>query len=155
MNSQAYVDPKLDMSIPNSQEQPLLDTDLDSELDELTPSDELVSLKEEAQLFLAFCDKDPDASKYIEKIFSSHLNRISLEKTTGINFYNALHLYLGEENTQFILDTINQSLEDENILTNLKTLDFKTWKLICILSSLYGQKIKKIFQDHQNQKPCG
>lgn len=150
MNSQAYVDPKLDMSIPTSQEQQLLDTNLDSELDELTASDELLSLKEEAQLLLEFFNQDPEASKYIEKIFSSHLDHTSLDKTTGINFYNALYLYLGEENTQFILDIINQSSEDEIILDHLKNIDFKIWKLICILTSLYGQKVKKVFQDQED-----
>jgi len=150
MNPQTYVDPKLDTSTSISPEESLLDTNLENEPDEPTLNDEFDWLKDGTQLLLAFFDQDPEASKYIEKIFSSHLDHTSLEKTTGINFYNALHLYLGEENTQFILDIINQSLEDESILNYLKTLDFKTWKLICILTSLYGQKVKKIFQDQED-----
>jgi hypothetical protein len=147
MNPQTYVDPKLDMSISTNQEQQSLDTDLDSELDELTSSDELDWLKEGTQSLLAFFDQDPEANKYIEKIFSSHLDHSSLDKTTDINLYNALSLYLGEKNTEFILDVINKSLENTNILTHLKTRDFQVWKLICILFSLYGQK----FQNYRNQ----
>jgi hypothetical protein len=150
MNPKTYINPQLDTSTSTNQEHQLLDINLDSEPDELTASDELDWLNEGIQLFLAFFAQDPETDKYIEKIFSSHLDHTSLEKTTGINFYNALHLYLGEENAEFILEAINQSLEDENILAHLKTLDFKTWKLICILTSLYGQKIKKIFQDQED-----
>jgi len=130
MNPQTYIDPKSD-----------------NETDESTSNDEFGWLKEGTQLLLAFFDQDPEASKYIEKIFSSHLDNTPLDKTTGINLYNALSLYLGEKNTEFILDVINESLEDKNILAHLKTLDFQVWKLICILFSLYGQK----FQKYRNQ----
>ena len=150
MNPKTYVDPKSDMSISTSQGESFIDTDLNNELDKNTSNYELDWLKEGTQLLLAFFAQDPEANKYIEKIFSSHLDHAPLEKTTGINFYNALHLYLGEENTKFILDAINESLEDENILVHLKTADFKIWKLICILTSLYGQKIKKVFQDQED-----
>jgi hypothetical protein len=150
MNSQTYVDPKLDTSTSISPEESLLDTDLGNELDESILNDGFDWLKEGTQLLLAFFDQDPEASKYIEKIFSSHLDHTPLEKIIGINLYNALYLYLGEENTEFILKAINESLEDENILDILKTLNFKTWKLICILTSLYGQKVKKIFQDQED-----
>ena len=147
MNPQTYADPKLDTSTSISPEKSLLDTDLENELDEPTPNDEFDWLNDGTELLLAFFDQDPEANKYVEKIFSSHLDHTSLDKTTDINLYNALSLYLGEQNTEFILDVINQSLENKNILAHLKTLDPQVWKLICILFSLYGQK----FQNYRNQ----
>ena len=147
MNPQTYADPKLDTSTSISPEKSLLDTDLENELDEPTPNDEFDWLNDGTELLLAFFDQDPEANKYVEKIFSSHLDHTSLDKTTDINLYNALSLYLGEQNTEFILDVINESLENKNILAHLKTLDPQVWKLICILFSLYGQK----FQNYRNQ----
>jgi hypothetical protein len=97
MNPQTYVDPKLDTSTSISPEESLLDTDLENELDESMLNDEFDWLKEGTQLLLSFFDQDPEGSKYVEKIFSSHLDHTPLEKTTGINLYNALSLYLGEK----------------------------------------------------------
>lgn len=95
--------------------------------------------------FVKFLDQEPDAVKNTKEIFNQYIswNEFNPEKAKYLK--NALSVYLGNQNTDFLLYLLTSYLEDEDdsFLTKLKEVEPRIEKIVRFLLSLYGSAIEK------------
>lgn len=92
-----------------------------------------------------FLDQEPDAVENIKEIFNQYIswNEFNPEKAKYLK--NALSVYLGNQNTDFLLYLLTSYLEDEDdsFLKKLKEVEPRIEKIVRFLLSLYGSAIEK------------
>jgi hypothetical protein len=92
-----------------------------------------------------FLDQESDAVKNIKEIFNQYIswNEFNPEKAKYLK--NALSIYLGNQNTDFLLYLLTSYLEDEDdsFLKKLKEVEPRIEKIVRFLLSLYGSAIEK------------
>jgi hypothetical protein len=95
--------------------------------------------------FVEFLDQEPDAVENTKEIFNQYIswNEFNPEKAKYLK--NALSVYLGNQNTDFLLDLLISCLdnEDDSFLVKLKEVEPRIEKMVRFLLSLYGSAIEK------------
>jgi len=92
-----------------------------------------------------FLDQESDAVENIKEIFNQYIswNEFNPEKAKYLK--NALSVYLGNQNTDFLLYLLTSYLEEEeeSFLAKLKEVEPRIEKMVRFLLSLYGSAIEK------------
>lgn len=109
-----------------------------SETEDLFDQSSVISL-------VKFLDQEPDAVENIKEIFNQYISWNEFNPEKAKYFKKALSVYLGNQNTDFLLYLLTSYLEDEDdsFLAKLKEVEPKIEKIVRFLLSLYGGAIEK------------
>lgn len=103
--------------------------------------------------FLEFLAQEPDTVENIKDIFRQYIFLNEFDPSQARNFKNALYIYLGDKNADFLLGLLTSCLESDetNTLTDIQKQAPHLEKMLRYLLSMYGTALEKnLFAQDEN-----